>query len=384
MKRVSFFLFGLVICTRPIQLVNACFWDKDTLSHERKTAPNVFEIISGNFPRRSLDVYTFRSERRPAQLREAGFSWIFDPAEHQKKPLTDEALAWVDDLAVALDKLGRGAEGVQILKRVRELHPQRYETLANLGTLFVHQKLYQEGLSSLKEAIKINPDAHFGREQIQIELIEYVLTKDKPISLPLEKRCIDPNSPAFKDPWLLGIPRAKWSHELISAKGNTPAHIKPVPEFLCLVWPNIAERKGERCEGFCAHLKERGISIEEGVKGITGMMRFSQHDHPILLETLAHLLLAQTTHKPNRLASMAFLSASRSGHKQQYEFLAALSLVGHRFGLSEVNRTLQSEQKRGDALMKKITEAEKRWIERGEPYLEKQYQKRFLKKQSTR
>jgi len=115
------------------------------------------------------------------------------------------------------------------------------------------------------------------------------------------------------------------------------------------------------------------------------MMRFSDHTHPALLEALGDLLLEKGYRGPNRLAAMAYLQASRSSlanddAKRAYESLAALSLVGHRFGLTQVDQELSKALKRAQKLQTRVARDEASWVKLGERALERRYRRRYLKR----
>jgi hypothetical protein len=149
--------------------------------------------------------------------------------------------------------------------------------------------------------------------------------------------------------------------------------------------PHPHDLKGE-CRGFCGALKAQGINAEEGLKGVLGMMRFSDHTHPALLEALGDLLLEKGYRSQNQLAAMAYLQASRSSvltnqpqGRQRYESLAALSLVGHRFGLKELSDRLAPQLKRGARFKARLERKERAWLRRGERFLERSYRTRYLR-----
>src|SRR5262245_11988618 len=99
-------------------LAHACLWDWDTLQMERRRFPGTLEMITGKLVRHSPEYYQWRIQDRTKRMR---------------SPAQDPELA--DDLAVAYSKLGRHAEGIALLEKVLAAHPDRYETLANLGTI---------------------------------------------------------------------------------------------------------------------------------------------------------------------------------------------------------------------------------------------------------
>ncbi len=117
------------------------------------------------------------------------------------KTKDERYFALLDDLAVDMDRLGKPAEGIPILRRKLDLQqpldaegkrpaPKReyYTTYANLGTLLAHQHLkgalakdptalagLREGVAFIEQSVAVNPDAHFGRERWQVVTLKYLL-----------------------------------------------------------------------------------------------------------------------------------------------------------------------------------------------------------------
>src|SRR4051794_17277739 len=139
----------------------ACLWDSDTLQMERMRFPGVLEIITGKFVRHSRAYYEWRIGDRTKKL--------------ETNP-GDPAL--IDDLAVAYAKLGRPEEGIPLLEEVLKQHPDRYETLSNLGTLLFFAGRLDDSKTYIRRALETNPDAHFGREKYQLLLTEYLQQSD--------------------------------------------------------------------------------------------------------------------------------------------------------------------------------------------------------------
>jgi hypothetical protein len=101
----------------------------------------------------------------------------------------------IDNLAVGYDRLHQSAKGIPWLRAKLDIQmaaktPLRdqYTTLANLGTLLIHQNLpglmtgapaaqagVREGLKFIELSIQANPDAHFGREVWQAEAVRTLL-----------------------------------------------------------------------------------------------------------------------------------------------------------------------------------------------------------------
>ena len=89
-----------------------------------------------------------------------------------------------DDLAVALAKLGKPDDAIAVLAAKEQQFPGEYTTEANLGTFLAMKGDVAGALDHLKKAIAINPNAHFGREKFQIQLLEYMqrVAKDKTLA----------------------------------------------------------------------------------------------------------------------------------------------------------------------------------------------------------
>src|SRR5262249_39244711 len=146
--------------------------------------------------------------------------------------------------------------------------PGLYETEANLGTFFIHAGRSEEGLPHIDRALALNPDAHFGREKYQKLLVEYVLEQRQGTTtrLPLaqEER-----------------PGGGFAELLLKKHGTGKRLSEP----------------------------ERQAAI----KGVLGMMRFGDHESPVLLEALGDLLCAHlydAREDAKQLAARAYLKAS--------------------------------------------------------------------------
>jgi hypothetical protein len=100
-----------------------------------------------------------------------------------------------DDLGVGLERLDRHEEAVAVM-REKLLQQEAagltgrdlYSTQANLGTILILWQIKQgfadvaaararlkEGLALVRESIDVNPEAHFGREEWQAVLLEFLL-----------------------------------------------------------------------------------------------------------------------------------------------------------------------------------------------------------------
>lgn len=170
----------LAVCL--IATANACIWDRDTLAHDSEGQLDTAKTLVGWFDRYPPQYYEMRLARVTKEL-----------ADHP------DSLELYDDAAVSLDRLHRSIEAIEMMERKDEalkrlvstansktIWEHRYRYLANLGTFYAHRwiRLKPESrnsdLSDLKKAeeliaaaIEHNPNAHFGREQFQLDIIRW-------------------------------------------------------------------------------------------------------------------------------------------------------------------------------------------------------------------
>jgi hypothetical protein len=291
-------------------------------------------MITGKFVRHSPAYYQWRMQDRTQRMR--------SPAE-------DPAL--VDDLAVAYSKLGRHAEGITLLEQVLAAHPDRYETLANLGTIYMLSGDLKVGKEYIDRAIIVNPDAHFGREKYQSLLAEYFLTT---------RKSPHPAAEAFD-----------------IARRTEQCH--GFARF-------ILEKRGWIGGGIDEYVKnaeERKAELAAAQKGILGMMHFANYDSPLLLEALGDLLMAGPTHQDDalQLAARAYYRVSQLSNdqatKDEFKKAAANMVVGHldyinyrkdrntEASLEKLSADLNREFADGQAYFDAIAADEQRWIAAG-------------------
>lgn len=309
---------------------HACLWDEDTLAMEKRAFPSALELITGRFPRHGEDYYRWRAADRQKRV-DAGTATLED----------------LDDLAVAYEKLGDPEKAIEIMRAAEAKEPNRYRTVANLGTFLIHAGRLEDGLKEIRRAIEINPDAHFGREIYQALLVEYVLSKRKGGTLAL---------PMWPD----------------VAQG----HRLPGDGFARFV----LQRKGLHTEDTGG--VEQAEEIRRAVKGVLGMMRFGNHASPVLLEALGDLLTVGDLERnwegsARLLAARAFLRAAstqegdaRAAYRAKADAVVAMQRSSNpdviRMRLEEVEEALATEVKQAEALRAKVLADEKRWIENGE------------------
>jgi hypothetical protein len=164
--------------------VAACLWDRDTPANEARGMPEVVAVLTGRFERNPPLFYEMRLARVTAHLK-----------DHP------EDLAAYDDAGVACDRLGLGDAAVSWmgkkraqLERLEASRPdgqeQRYRYHANLGTFLVHRWVRQgadrtkidqvkAARDEIARALKINPNAHFGREKYQLRALEWIVEPPK-------------------------------------------------------------------------------------------------------------------------------------------------------------------------------------------------------------
>ena len=177
-------LFAAVLCiTLPLPLI-ACLWDRDTPESEARGLPEVVAVLTGRFDRNPPLFYEMRLKRVAALL-----------ASHA------DDLAAYDDAGVACDRLARGDEAVEWMRRKyeklskldskrKEVREHLYRHHANLGTFLAHRRLrngadrskldqVRTARDHIAKALEINPDAHFGRERYQLMALDFLIDPPK-------------------------------------------------------------------------------------------------------------------------------------------------------------------------------------------------------------
>jgi tetratricopeptide (TPR) repeat protein len=305
--------------------VLACYWDADTLQMERTRFPSALELITGKFLRHTPEFYYWRIDDRVRKLK--------------SEP---DNLAYYDDLAVAYEKTGQHDKAIETILNKDRKKPGIYETESNLGTFLMVTGRLEEGLKHIDAALRINPDAHFGREKYQKRLAEYMIIRrtDGKTTLPLYQ---------WED-----VTSFTFSAYLAGAGPNNPNRD-----------PSLDN-------------EER----EAAVKGILGMMRFANHDSPVLLEVLGDLLrngryVRHPEHDAKQLAARAYLKASYAMNdekaREAYRDKARMAITGQsktRHGsdqlpLEELEESFKEELSRADAWFAEVRKNELTWIKEG-------------------
>lgn len=307
MNRVYFQISILLAFLGVSTPLHCCIWDGDTTKMERKRFPDAHELIAGYFVRHSEEYYKWRIQDRNKK--------------GDRKTHTD-----YDDIAVAYDKLGQQDKAIAFIKEKLEKWPDQgtYESHANLGTFLIHNGQFKEGLVHIEKAIEINPDAHFGREIYQKLLVEYLL------------ECGFPEN---------GLP-------LSQDEGRSK-----IPQgFAAYIFDDFSTEE----------LNSKDVKM--AIKGVLGMMRFGNHNSPILLEALGDLLLCDGFSKDAALlATRAYLMASYSTEdpevSEKYREKARSSISQQLNWTTEIlEGHLEAELKQGNDLFEDIKSKEAMWI----------------------
>src|SRR5687768_6991692 len=155
-----------------------CIWDSDTLAHEAKGIPNVIAVTTGRFERNPPLYYEMRLGRATRQIAQ-----------------NSADLAAYDDSGASCDRLGRGDEAIRWMERKRQAMDQagepansehRYRYLANVGTFWAHRWFrngadrsrigeMKRAAETIRKAIAMNPNAHFGREKYQLMAMDWII-----------------------------------------------------------------------------------------------------------------------------------------------------------------------------------------------------------------
>ncbi len=182
----------LVILLMATANGRACLWDRDTLAEEASGYLETINVLTGRFPRNPPIYYAKRLERVRSEIGN-------DPRN----------LALYDDAGVACDRLHMSEQAIEWMQQKaavlaeREDKEHRYRYHANLGTFLIHAWLRdgaklenprgEEGAEHIRRAIAINPDAHFGRETIQLKAIEWLLEERAEVDAIRDEMSLRPN-----------------------------------------------------------------------------------------------------------------------------------------------------------------------------------------------
>ncbi|GAA3523125.1 hypothetical protein GCM10022393_42350 [Aquimarina addita] len=309
---------------------------------ERQRFPNIIELLSGNFLRHSQEYHFWRIKDREEKLQ-----------------TNSDSLSLMDDLAVSYSKTGNDKQAIKIGHSQLLIQPNRYETLANLGTFYIHNGDLASGITYIDRAIDVNPNAHFGREIYQRHLAAYVFSKkvNGKIPLPLASK-FQKNPEALPNPKQLD----NFYTFLLNKHLDTINSIED-EKF---------EIPSDKRSNMLPHKK-----LKEAIIGIMGMMKFGNTDSPILAEVLGDLLMATGWKDGARqLAARAYLKASYDCKNKQAEkvyrkrveyvlFHQYTKKRGSQFTIKDLEAMYQEERILGQKFFNRIKNDEIKWIAQG-------------------
>lgn len=271
----------------------ACLWDSDTFAEEALTQKDVAAIVRGRVPRHSAFFY------------EEKVAWT--------RPLIDAGDAKAgryDDLAVALEKLGRLDEAIAVMEAKELRFPGEYTTKANLGTFYAHRGDFPRALELLAAAIAQNPGAHFGREKYQVMAIGF-----------LQAVKAEPEVAERRD--LLGI---------------------PLDDEERVMFGDMGKKK----KGAPTGLDKAGISRDVFV-ALAGLIRFgSGEKSPHVWFSLG---LASALDGDRHLAIRAFFRAQALGHPKAERYTQLMAMTLRDFDGRVDAARLRAEWEKGQAEM---------------------------------
>lgn len=241
-------------------------------------------------------------------------------------PDSDETFALTDDIGAGLDRLGKPAEAVPLLRRKLELQEKRglsgkqlYTTYANLGTFIVHAHMkaamggdatakdtVQQGLELVKESIAVNPNAHFGRETWQLAIGRFLVAAIDQTELLITTDCIG-NRLSRKFPPEAFRP-AVFFHDGNWARPYQPRLLKGGDDYLAKSRDSISHVGGEPDTGEPDPDRKEVAPFDEPVLGIIGMWRQGGGANPHFALCLGEVMLRVGQ---RRIAWAAFERASR-------------------------------------------------------------------------
>ena len=250
---------ALAAVARP---AHACLWDSDTLKEESLGDRDVGAVVTGDLGKHSEAFYRAKVAYTRAII-DRGRA----PAERY------------DDLAVALAKTGAVDEALAVLVAKDARFPDQYTTHANRGTFLARKGDVAGALVELRRAVAIEPNAHFGREHVQIRLLEWMgkLAKDPTL---VERETV------------LGQP--------VVADGRE------------LEWISTRRLRGKAAAAASAAARAEAAELDTNVVALVGLIRFGDGERsPHLWFALGWNLALRGD---NQLAIHAFRQAERLGH----------------------------------------------------------------------
>lgn len=221
----------------------------------------------------------------------------------------------MDNLGVGYEKLGKYDDAIETMRhklamqseiengwRERpKLSPEDYslyKTYANLGTFIVHKQLFsrdadsanrgaamREALEHIKTAIKINPGAHFGREDWQQVIMEFMIGVQQRPGLLLKYDMVGNRLDVMPD--MQGAFRDGW----VEARGSGSVFVPRTREWITRVgaegkWASDVES-----------VHSEPVPFDEPVLGMIGMWMLGGGANPHFSLALAETMLRVGQHE---------------------------------------------------------------------------------------
>jgi tetratricopeptide (TPR) repeat protein len=136
----------------------ACGWDYETLRAETSSLPCLQPVVLGAFARHTDDYYEKRIIAADGAL-------LWAPGD----------LVSLDSKALALMRLKRFPAALKVLELRSRIDPDGYITHANLSTVLTLKGDFAAALPHVEAALKLDPEAHFGRERFHKLLLTYLI-----------------------------------------------------------------------------------------------------------------------------------------------------------------------------------------------------------------
>lgn len=325
--------------------LTACLWDRDTLAAENARFPEAISLITGFFPRHSQEFYEWRRKNTQEQITK-------DPSQ----------VSLYNDLAVAQHKLGDHKAAIATMQAKEKVKPGLYETYSNLGTFYIYTGELEESLKWINLALNINPKAHFGREQYQKWLVQWVLESK-------EKEIMTTNDPITGQ----ALHNAAFLHKRLDGLPSGFA------EFVAMKQANITKLNPD------LKLKFSESQRTDALTGVQGMMRFANHDNPILLEALGDLLLTgEMDQNAAQIAGLAYLHAAQkttdeTEKSRLMNLFKGSGLTTTDFEPKKMEKALDVAVNKAKAYIERIRLDEIEWIKDGKD-VNLLYETKYLKK----
>lgn len=267
----------------------------------------VHDVIHERFARHGKAYYTERNRRARLAI-----------AEERRKQgsagrPSPDYFAWCDDLGAGLDYLGEHDEAVRMLRaKLREQEALNYQgrdlytTYANLGTFLIHgnfrkardgdeaaKERLREGLAFIHKSIDVNPQAHFGREVWQAEVVEYMLAAMENPTILSKFDLIGDKLTSYWDTEWLGS--SYWPHNWDTHQGRHAAAFLKAPyskEKAASIRSSIACVGAEDgWKGVVRTSHQEPVPFDEPTLGIIGMWRLGGGANPHFALTLGEIMV---------------------------------------------------------------------------------------------